>query len=98
MRLDSMTRATCLALILSGLACARNKTNDQVGAAQDSTSAIDVDPVNVVRLDRAQRVRRRHATLLDQVEQGAGIGVKHRLSCVVARRPEMIADRPGGSP
>ena len=38
MRLDSMTRATCLALILSGLACARNKTNDQAGAAQDSTS------------------------------------------------------------
>ena len=39
MRLDSMTRAACMALMLGGLACARNKTNDQTGAAQDSTSA-----------------------------------------------------------
>jgi hypothetical protein len=39
MRLDSMARAACLALMLGGLACARNKTNDQVGAAQDSTNA-----------------------------------------------------------
>jgi hypothetical protein len=39
MRLDSMARTACLALMLGGLACARNKTNDQVGAAQDSTGA-----------------------------------------------------------
>ena len=39
MRLDWMTRTACLALILSAPACARNKTDDQVGAAQDSTRA-----------------------------------------------------------
>ena len=39
MRLDSMARTACLALMLGALACARNKTNDQVGAAQDSTGA-----------------------------------------------------------
>ena len=39
MRLDSMARAACLALMVGVLACARNKTNDQVGAAQDSTNA-----------------------------------------------------------
>jgi hypothetical protein len=39
MRLDSMARTACLALMLGGLACARNKTTDQVGAAQDSTGA-----------------------------------------------------------
>jgi hypothetical protein len=39
MRLDSMTRTACLALMLGALACARNKTDDQVGAAQDSTRA-----------------------------------------------------------
>jgi hypothetical protein len=39
MRLDLMARTACLALMLGALACARNKTNDQVGAAQDSTNA-----------------------------------------------------------
>ena len=39
MRLDSMARTACLALILGAPACARNKTDDQVGAAQDSTGA-----------------------------------------------------------
>ena len=39
MRLNSMARTACLALMLSAPACARNKTNDQVGAAQDSTGA-----------------------------------------------------------
>ena len=39
MRLDLMARTACLALMLGAPACARNKTNDQVGAAQDSTSA-----------------------------------------------------------
>ena len=35
-----MARTACLALMLSAPACARNKTNDQVGAAQDSTGAM----------------------------------------------------------
>jgi hypothetical protein len=39
MRLDSMARTACLALMFGALACSRNKTNDQVGAAQDSTNA-----------------------------------------------------------
>ncbi len=39
MRLDLMARTACLALMLVAPACARNKTNDQVSAAQDSTSA-----------------------------------------------------------
>jgi hypothetical protein len=39
MRLDLMARTACLALMLGASACARNKTNDQVGAAQDSTNA-----------------------------------------------------------
>jgi hypothetical protein len=39
MRLDTMARTACLALMLGAPACARNKTDDQVGAAQDSTRA-----------------------------------------------------------
>jgi hypothetical protein len=39
MRLDLMARTACLALMLGAPACARNKTDDQVGAAQDSTRA-----------------------------------------------------------
>jgi hypothetical protein len=41
-------------------------------------------------------VCRGHAALFDQVEQGAGVRVKHRFSCAAARRPWMIADRSGG--
>lgn len=43
MRIESLTRATGLALLLGGLACAGNKSNDQVGAAQDSTAAARAD-------------------------------------------------------
>jgi hypothetical protein len=43
-------------------------------------------------------VRRGQAALFDQVEQGAGIGMKHRVSCAAARRPRMIADRLDGAP
>jgi hypothetical protein len=39
MRLDLMARTACLALLLGAPACAGNKTDDQVGAAQDSTRA-----------------------------------------------------------
>ena len=39
MRLDLMARAACLALMLGAPACARNQTDDQVGAATDSTRA-----------------------------------------------------------
>jgi hypothetical protein len=43
MRLDLLTPAAVLTLILSTAACARNKTDDQVGAAQDSTAAMRAD-------------------------------------------------------
>jgi hypothetical protein len=43
MRIESLTRATGLALLLGGLACAGNKSNDQVGAAKDSTAAARAD-------------------------------------------------------
>jgi hypothetical protein len=43
MRLDSVTRVAGLALLLGGLACAGNKTDDQVGAAKDSTAAARSD-------------------------------------------------------
>jgi hypothetical protein len=38
-----MTPATVLILLLGGMACAGNKANDQVGAAQDSTMTAKVD-------------------------------------------------------
>jgi diguanylate cyclase (GGDEF)-like protein/PAS domain S-box-containing protein len=44
------------------------RTEDALRAAQDSTSAIDVDPVNVVRLDRAQRERSEIRALLEDVK------------------------------
>jgi hypothetical protein len=40
-------------------------------------------------------VHRGQAALFDQVDQGAGIGVKHRFSCAAVRRQRMIADRLG---
>jgi diguanylate cyclase (GGDEF)-like protein/PAS domain S-box-containing protein len=44
------------------------RTEDALRAAQDSTSAIEVDPVNVVRLDRAQRERSEIRALLEDVK------------------------------
>jgi hypothetical protein len=44
MRTSSLKRtvvATAAAFLFTGLACARNSSNDQVGAAQDSTAAAD---------------------------------------------------------
>ena len=43
MRIESVTRAAGLALLLGGLACAGNKSDEQVGAAQDSTAAARSD-------------------------------------------------------
>jgi hypothetical protein len=43
MRIESLTRATGLALLLGGLACAGNKSDEQVGAARDSTAAARTD-------------------------------------------------------
>ena len=43
MRIESVTRVAGLALLLGGLACAGNKTDDQVGAARDSTAAARSD-------------------------------------------------------
>jgi len=43
METRQLTRAAVLALLVSGVACARNKTDDQVGAAQDSTMTAKVD-------------------------------------------------------
>lgn len=43
MRVDLLLPAAVLTLMLSAGACARNKTNDQVGAAGDSTAAVRAD-------------------------------------------------------
>ena len=43
MRLETLSRAAGLALLLGGLACAGNKANDDVGAASDSTAAARAD-------------------------------------------------------
>jgi hypothetical protein len=43
MQVQRLTRAAALALLLSGLACARNKSNDQVGAARDTTTTVAPD-------------------------------------------------------
>jgi hypothetical protein len=46
MRIPSPARVAVLAMALAGLACAGNKTNDQVGAAPDSTITAKVDSTN----------------------------------------------------
>jgi hypothetical protein len=43
MRLETLSRAAGLALLLGGLACAGNKNDDEIGAAQDSTAAARAD-------------------------------------------------------
>jgi hypothetical protein len=43
MRLETLSRAAGLALLLGGLACAGNKANDDVGAAADSTAPARAD-------------------------------------------------------
>jgi len=43
MRIPSHTRLPVLALVLGGLACAANKSDNQTGAAQDSTITAKVD-------------------------------------------------------
>ena len=47
MRLETLSRVTGLALLLGGLACAGNKTDEQVGAAQDSTAAARSDTTKI---------------------------------------------------
>src|SRR5690242_1391183 len=39
MRLDTITRAAGLAILLGGVACAGHKTDNEVGAAKDTTAA-----------------------------------------------------------
>ena len=43
MRIEALSYAAGLALLLGGTACAGNKSNDQVGAARDSTGAAQSD-------------------------------------------------------
>lgn len=43
MRIEALSCAAGLALLLGGTACAGNKSNDQVGAARDSTAAARTD-------------------------------------------------------
>ena len=43
---DSSMRFTTLALLLAGLACAKNNPNQQVGAARDSTAMSDSAKAN----------------------------------------------------
>jgi hypothetical protein len=46
MLLSSSMRFATVALLLSGLACAKNHTNEQVGAARDSTAMTDSAKAN----------------------------------------------------
>jgi hypothetical protein len=39
MRIQSPVRLAALVLLLGGLSCAKNRTNEQVGAARDTTAA-----------------------------------------------------------
>ena len=43
MRVDTLTRAAGLALLLGGVACTGNKMDNEVGAAKDSTAAARSD-------------------------------------------------------
>src|SRR5690349_5828506 len=43
MRIEALSCAAGLALLLGGMGCAGNKSNDQVGAARDSTAAARAD-------------------------------------------------------
>jgi len=43
MRIEALSCAAGLALLLGGVGCAGNKSNDQVGAARDSTAAARAD-------------------------------------------------------
>jgi hypothetical protein len=48
MQVSSLTRSTALALLLTGLACARNNSSDtEVGAARDSTAAGVTDSAKI---------------------------------------------------
>jgi hypothetical protein len=48
MQVSSLTRSTALALLLGGLACARNNSSDtEIGAARDSTAAGITDSAEV---------------------------------------------------
>lgn len=46
MPIQSPMRLATLALLLGGLACAKNKANEQVGAARDSTAMTDSAKAN----------------------------------------------------
>jgi diguanylate cyclase (GGDEF)-like protein/PAS domain S-box-containing protein len=62
------------------------RTEDALRAAQDSTTAIEVDPVNVVRLDRAQRERGEIRALLQDTE-----GVRTVFQPIVELRTGRVA-------
>ena len=48
MQVSSLTRSTVLALLLAGLACARNNSSDtEVGAARDTTTAGITDSAKI---------------------------------------------------
>ncbi len=62
------------------------RTEDALRAAQDSTTAIEVDPVNVVRLDRAQRERGEIRALLQD-----GNGVRTVFQPIIELRTGRVA-------
>ncbi len=62
------------------------RTEDALRAAQDSTTAIEVDPVNVVRLDRAQRERGEIRALLQDTE-----GVRTVFQPIIELRTGRVA-------
>ena len=52
MQVSSLTRSAALAVLLSGLACARNKSSDtEVGAARDTSAAVVSDSANVSQIE-----------------------------------------------
>jgi hypothetical protein len=59
-----MTRSTMLALVLAGLACARNNSSDtEVGAARDSTAAGMADSATNNQTESGMTDSSGHSTL-----------------------------------
>ena len=64
MQVSSLTRYTVLALLLAGVACARNKSLDtQVGAARDTSTAGITDSAKVNQTESGMTDSSGHSTL-----------------------------------
>ena len=64
MQVSSFTRMVVLALLVAGLACARNNSSDnEVGAARDTTSAGMTDSANVNQTESGMTDSSGHSTI-----------------------------------